>query len=362
MHLFALIYLLLPCIGFSQIVTSSYDRTVLSTNPASATTRTLSQVAIFDTFKSSDSDITEIQPTTKAMWREEIKLNKVGLYFTGHGKFAPELYISKDIAEKSLDLDGDSTSPQESKINLTNNMINLGFRLKRNFSVGIKYYKPSFSYKENFDTTYENGETSSFDLKMEETLSGVGAGVTYQYIENWYVGAYYVSISHHTKFTETFSDTSGATNAQEGDETRKMKRYGLGLSFLEGTRGRGLRFEMALSRLIQEDDPDAEDGEEIFSALEFSNRKITFGFSLKLRKHFFYDNIELIEYVAGDKSFSDRYTPTYGGFLSFGSAHGHTVGLSGMIYKTDGTRQLFGREQDAETAVKQITFNYAYLF
>jgi hypothetical protein len=197
---------------------------------------------------------------------------------------------------------------------------------------------------------------------VKDKILGLGAGVTYQLGNSIYLGAYYTSITEKMTSEVTGTDIDGSAIDSKNEDTFKHTLKGVGFSYLKGSRSRGMRFEAAYSVMTHPSETQMKDGEEVYAALEFSLRRITLGGHMKFRKNVYFENIEMLDYISGDKNFSEEFTPSYGGFLSLGSGKGHTIGISGMIYKSTGTRELFGQDQKAETAVKEITLNYAYLF
>ena len=359
-----LLLLLLPLWSHAQIVTASYDRTVLSKNPASATSRNLGQIALFSSFNNSQSEITEASAgsSTSVTWDEKIKMNKTGIYFTGHGRFSPELYVSNDSAEKSLSLNlAGSTNNQNLKTKMLNNMFNLGLRLTRRFSIGFKYYSPSYNNKEEYAAKDSSGADFTFTRQSNNKITGIGGGATYQISPGWYWGAYYISISEKIKESVAYTGSIVVPDSAF-DGKLSQKQYGTGISYLSRSRFKGMRLELAYSRMDQDPTYKQPYGEEIYSALEFSHRILTFGVSAKLRKNAYFDSIELLDYLAGAKNFSETFTPTYGGFLSLGSSKGHTLGLSALMYKTNGEKKLFNRDQKALTSFQSLMVSYAYLF
>lgn len=354
-----LFLLLLPVLASAQVVTASFDRTTLSINPASATTRNFSQLAGFTNFRNTKSEATQADFNSFKL-EEDIKITKVGIYFTGHGRFAPELYISKDSAEKTFD-DGGTADKQKTKTDLINNFVNVGLLMTRNFSLGLKLYKPTFDFKEKVTINFPDATTQIVNTNVESSITGTGLGFTYNYNPQLYFGGYYTKITVKDKFNTTVTDVNGTTN--ENDEmSTSLSQMGFGLSYLKGGIGRGLRGEIAYSRMEQPEEFDADAGEEIQLSADYSHNAITFGGNIKLRKNAYYDHIELIDYVIGERVFNESYEPSFGGYFSYGAGKGHSVGVSGFIYDTTGKRNFYGKEQEAIIKIKQIAFNYAYLF
>jgi hypothetical protein len=364
-HLFLLlsIILLLPFGAHAQIITASFDHSILSKNPSSSTTRNFSQIVVFHSFNHSDSEIVQNRGTSQdTNWNEDIKMNKTGLYFTGHGNITPELYLSNDRAEKSLELNQTNGQSQDSEVSMLNNMANLGIRLTRNLSFGVKYYVPTYEYKEDYSIQYADSQTATYGSLRKHQITGLGAGITYQIFPKWYVGGYYVSINEKVKSDSTYTNSNGDNSSSSFNGKQNLKQYGGGISYLSSHTGKGMRFEIAQSTMVLDSEYDVPDGKEYYGALEFSGRHFTFGLNVKQRKNMYFDNIEILDYVIGDKTFSENYIPSYGAFFSFGSSKGHTFGLSGLMYKISGKRKLFGVDEKANTSLQSFTLNYGYLF
>ena len=156
--------LLMPSWVLAQIITSSFDNSILSRNPSAATTRALGQLVLFHSYNHSISEISQDRSTGQtSSWDEEIKLNKSGIYVTSQGNFSPELYLSSENAVKSLELNEANGQLQETHMSMINNMVNLGFRLTRFFSFGVKYFSPSYEYREDYTIEYNDSQTISYD-------------------------------------------------------------------------------------------------------------------------------------------------------------------------------------------------------
>jgi hypothetical protein len=360
LYLFTILFLLLiPALSNAQIVTASFDRTTLSINPASATTRNFSQLAVFSNFRNTKSQASQAEFNTFKL-EEDIKITKFGIYFTGHGRFAPELYLSKDAAEKTFD-DGGTDQKQKSKTDLMNNFVNVGLLMTRNFSLGLKLYGPKYEFKEKVTINFPDTTSQVVNTNMESSITGTGLGFTYNYKPQLYFGGYYTKIKVKNDFNTTVTDSNGTTN-QNDVMTTSLSQMGFGLSYLRGGIGRGLRGEIAYSRMEQPKEFDADAGEEIQLSADYSHNAITFGGNIKLRKNAYFDHIELIDYVIGERVFNESYEPAFGGYFSYGAGKGHSVGVSGFVYSTTGTRNFYGIKQEAIIKIKQIAFNYAYLF
>lgn len=349
----------MPVVARAQVVTASFDRTTLSINPSSATTRNFSQLATFANFRNTKSEATQADFNSFKL-EEDIKITKFGIYFTGHGRFAPELYISKDAAEKTFD-DGGTADEQKTKTDLINNFVNVGLLMTRNFSLGLKLYAPKFDFKEKVTILFPDASSQIVNTNVESSITGTGLGFTYNYAPKMYFGGYYTKITVKDKFNTTVTDVNGTVNEND-DISSSLSQMGFGISYLNGGIGRGLRAEIAYSRMEQPKEFDADAGEEIQLSADYSKNAITFGGNIKFRKNAYYDHIELIDYVIGERVFNESYTPSYGGYFSYGAGKGHSFGVSGFIYDTTGERTFYGRAQDAIIKIKQFSFNYAYLF
>lgn len=351
------IFLLLISVTFharGQVVTSSFDRTTLSQNPAAAATRTYGQFALFDTFRTTDSDIDQDGAGT-TLWNNKIKINKLGAYITGHGRVAPELYLSQDSA--TIDLEQKASAQTfRAKANLTNNFINLGLRMTSRFFVGLKAYSPAADFKQTVDLPGLN-----FEGTTKINVLGLGGGFTYHLLPKIYVGGYYVKISE--KFKSSFTaNEGGVVTSDSTDEDVSYGRYGAGISYLSGNWGNGTRLELSYSKQAFPKELAEKPGEEVQGSIEFSFRLISFGLNAKYRKNQFYDSVELLNYAVGDKISTSKWSGSYGGFFTLGSGKGHSVGLSGYTYSINDKRDLFGAEEDADSRIMEVTVNYAYVF
>ena len=351
----------LPVSVFAQIVTASFDRTQLSKNPAAATNRWYSQTTVFNSFRNVDSKIT--QEGIDRVWDERIKINKTGIFFTGHGKWAPELYVSMDKAEKTLKTKEGTAEGITNRTDLINNLINLGFRVKQKWSLGLTFFSPSYDFKDSYKTKF-SGTTFKQEETQKAKITGIGSGFTYLLTPKLIVGGYFIRMQESRKFG--YERTDGARKEKDsGNASLGHNQFGLGISNVRGTKSRGIRYELAYSLMTHDTGDDNvinSSGEEIFLSGEYGGKRFFFGGNVKLRKNSFYDSLELIDYVIGDKTASSTYSPSYGGFFALRLGSGHTFGISGLMYQTSGEKLLFGLEEKADSTVMQFSGNYAYIY
>jgi|GEM_PF-5097599 len=362
-----LIVLLLSGSVWAQVVTASFDRTLLSKNPSAATTRGISQVSAFYDLKTSDTKINEERSDgLDVPWKENIKIDRVGVFFTGGGNaMVPEFYLSQDSGERFLILDQQSQNQQLSQKNDTsflNNLFNFGFRVSPNLGLGIKAYAPNYKYSESYSVNYGDGKSVKQVGSIKSSIIGVGAGFTYLLGSNWYLGGYFTGNKEVRKSDYTFIGIDEVSENMKEDKEYTTGKYGVGLSYLSGKRGGGFRFEVAFNRMNQPTYLDIGTGEQIYSALEFSTRHVTAGINVKMTKNIYYEETDLIDIIVGESNTSKAYVPQYGTFISFGNDKGHALGAAIVYYRSKGNKTLFGNDQSAKTTHRGFSFSYAYLF
>ena len=362
-----LIVLLLSGSVWAQVVTASFDRTVLSKNPAASTTRGIGQVSVFADFKNSDSKINEKRSDgVDVPWKQNTEVSKTGIFFTGGGKAViPELYLSFDKGDRILNLDlPNRTMNQEATndVSFMNNLFNIGFRVSPTVGFGLKAYAPQYEYNESYAFDYLDGRKSSQVGRIKTNFLGVGAGLTYLLGANWYFGGYFVLNKEDRDARYVFKDIDGSIEIKDEVNQYTNSRFGLGLSYLNGRRGDGFRFEMAYNRMAHPDYLGVRDGEQFYSVMEYSAKIVTLGVNLKLKKSIYYEETDLIDMVLSEAAITRGFIPQVGTFISFGSDKGHAFGVSVLYYRSKGYTNIFGEEQRSKTTHRGFSGNYAYLF
>lgn len=354
----------MPLISRAQIATASFDRSMLSINPAAAATREIKQVALFETFKNSKSNLDqERDDSANAPWVDKTSINRFGTFLTGgHSGFTPELYLSMDHGERSLSLDEGSAQKQTSKTDMINNMLNLAFTVDPNLALGLKFYAPSYSYTENYEFTYADNKTIKQRLEHHSNIIGLGTGLSMHLINKIYLGAYYVNNTDKSTYKTNYTYTDGNVSKSYSKKNLQYAKYGAALSYLYGHRSNGARFELGYSKMRSPSQNKLQDGEEILTNLEISVNRITFGVNAKLRKNYYLDHTELMEYIVGERQVTRNFSPFYAGFISFGSEKGHTIGASILYVNSKGTKEILGQSEAAKTKLTGITVDYAYLY
>lgn len=366
-------FLLWPLIAsvHAQVVTSSFDRTLLSTNPAASTTRGYGQMAAALRMNNSKSTIFDDSTGPTVKWKERFDTRRIETYFTGgHAKLVPEFYLSFNNGEKKLtspDLAGQHQTTK-SRMNLVNNMLNLGYRFSSTLAIGLKYYRPMFTYDEDYSFT-DPSRTLSVSNKVKTAITGIGVGATYALAPSLYWGGYFTSITQVDKgsYSQTDSSTPGNNVSNQGNSDDTLGKFGFGLSYLQGSSARrGMRLELSYNRLDATKElkrySDAKAGEQIQSALELAWRGFTFGGNLKLTRNVYYETADTLERFMTEPTLTRTFAPSYGGFLSLISEKGHSIGLSGFVSQDTGKRAFFRNQVKAKTNRVTLNFNYAYLF
>jgi hypothetical protein len=100
------IFILVSSGGHAQVVTASFNKFTMATNPSASATRDHSFFSISANRENSLAKIKqEIPGTTPSQLREELVINKKEFILAGVGKrFSSEFYLSFDDLQKTLQL------------------------------------------------------------------------------------------------------------------------------------------------------------------------------------------------------------------------------------------------------------------
>lgn len=370
MHFFLLFTLLLPAVSLAQIVTSSFDRTVLSINPAAATSRGYAQVAIGYKVNTSDSVITSQRANEKAFkWNEKIQVDRKEAYFTGgHSRLVPELYLSQNQGKREIGRKHENRNVSNN-LSLFNNLFNLGAKMTSRLSLGVTFYAPSFNFSQENEYKYPDGKKSKITSKSKTSLMGIGMGYRYALSQRFYIGGYYTKVNYKNDFEYMMKDTGMPESSNEGSYDEGLKKFGFGIAYLAGSsRGHGFRWELAYNHMDGTRNPalgqdDTKNGQQVQTSFDFAWRGISFGANVKMTRNGYYETLDTLESFLSETNYDDKYLPSYGWFIAFNSSKGHTLSLSGMIMSQGGKKTFLNEEdQDYSTKLKSMTLGYAYLF
>lgn len=357
--------------AFSQVVTSSFDRGLITTNPAAATLRNFGQFSFTHNSDKTDSDITLPNGSNSddVKWKEEIQIHRQELIIAGSkGKIVPEFYLSQNTGSKKQSVEG-GQSDSDNKISFLNNMLNIGYRYKPWLDLGIKLARPMVSFSSVYDQRNPDSSRYTGTGKQKSTITTIGSGITFKPFKNVYLGAFYSHSTEASKgsFTE---NVAGQSQTYDNDNKSNISRMGLGLSLLSGhSLGKGWRFEVSYSQMNSPETQSGpagekrEKGKEIKTSLEFAHKGFVFGGNVRLIKSIYYDQEDLLRRFFVEDPYKQTFEPSFGGFASLSSAKGHSFGLSGYYYTSKGKRQFQGNpDAEAASKVMNLSLSYAYLF
>jgi hypothetical protein len=371
-YIFIFFTLLLAQKVFAQNVTTSFDRTMLATNPSAATTRGLAQVSISQTYKdvkSSMTDPTDLTATSRKV-KEDIKLNTTELRFTGgHARLIPEVYLGYNKAIKKASVDG--VDSPDVKMNYIDSLINFGYKYSQRMGIGLQVYFPHFDFDASHSEKTQNG--TKFKLKNIYSQQNFGAsfGSTVLLGRNLYAGAFANIDQEQRRFDVSYLDYLSSQNtSDQATQKNTVNRFGGGVSYLNGdSRKHGFRAELAYSMMKVPKDKNAiaastssNMGVEVKGALEFAWRGISFGGTMRMIKNGYYDRSDLIQKNFFETPPTPNFTSSFGGFIALSSDRGHSFGLSGYSLPSTGKRKYFGQDLDSKSTTTLININYAYLF
>lgn len=365
-------FLLMPLARKAQAqnVTSSFDRTVLGTNPAAATTRGFAQVSIAHTLKTVDTKMEIDQGTEVNKLNEKINLNTSELRLTGgHAKFVPELYLGYNNAHKSVNnvwLGGEDNST----LKFIDNFLNLAKLVYPRLSIGLKLYFPSFGFSLTSPGKTQSGKKFTSNYSYHQNTLGMTVGSTLFLGAGFYVGAF-ANFDREEGRSKSYYLDYLTDKKQNGDDSSDIgfHRYSFGLSYLAGdSRRHGFRTEIAYSYMNTP--PDNENGniygdiraEEIKGAMEVAINGLSFGMTVRMLRNGYYDQSDYIQKNFIQVPASSDFTPNYGGFVALSSDKGHSFGLSGYRLPTSGKRKFQGSTGKAKSNTSVVSVSYAYLF
>lgn len=359
----------------AQIVTSSFNKSMLAVNPAAAATKNHGFFSLSISRENSSSKINEERPDgDKNEWKSKYQIDKRELILTASGQtFFPELYLSMDKLKQELDLSNPATSSTATNegrdVDFINNLFNLGYKVSNRTFLGFRYFMPRIKYKFDNEYEYSDNQTTGQKGKVNDKMTGIGAGFSIKLTENTYFGAFYTRMTLDSSGEITNVDNTG--NESEGNVvgSHSFASKGLGLSYKKGDFvNNAIRFELAYSWMdfpydipsgsqIEDADP-----KQIYLAGEMAIRGINFGGSMKLNKGPFREHMNMVKDSVDEGIGGDEFVTTYDYFFSFTSKKGHGGGIRGSYFHGEGKKKLFGVEQPAKITESTMGLTYSYTF
>ncbi len=352
--------------AIGQIVTSSFERSFLSINPATSALRNYTQIGVTDTFQASASEMTEKKSDgLDWRWEEELDLNRMSFYFTTNSVVAVEGFLSSDYGTKDQRIQIRNGDTHTAKKSFNTKGFSLGYKLNEAWSFGFKMYSNKYNLKESYSVFYWNKFNYSAQTyyveKLKNDVLAYGPGLTYRILGDLYVGTYFTKIDEDYNFYSYFQDLDSSTKVKASAKKDFRSQYGVGLSYLQGDRGGGLRFEGAYSKMKHSSYRSLGTGEEMYLAMEYSGTSIATGVNFKFRKNGYFEQNETMEHLLGNQVYAKKFVPRIGYFIS-GSSKGNTIGFTVVNVGTSGEKIFQGHRQFATTNYTEFGFSYAFIF
>lgn len=191
------LFMVLICVFLStnalaQNVTTSFNRSVLATNPAAASTRGFAQVSVSQTFKKVDSKM-KVDGNAGGVageYGEDIKLHSTEIRLTGgHAHTIPELYLGFNEVTKQSSQSG-VPEKSDSNMHFIDNFFNIAFRSTPTMGWGFKIYFPNFGFTTTRNATTSSGKKYISKNIYKQQVLGLSLGTTSLLGAGFYFGGF----------------------------------------------------------------------------------------------------------------------------------------------------------------------------
>lgn len=350
------------CAVQAQVVTSSFDTTVIGENPASAATRIFGVATPFVSYTQINQEIKDVVNNESFTWNRKLKIQRYEAIYAGKKtQFVPEIYISQNYGNKEISM---SSSDMKTKNDVTmlNKHFNLGISLSERIKIGIKFFQPSMSYKVNERYVLVDSTVRTFNSDFTFTEMGTGGGATIFITRNFSIGGFYTSIEEKLKGKSTYKEGTNDPIEDESNSTSTIIQSGAGLAYqLGNSRSKGLRIELSWASMKFPYEGSPPNNTQGRLSLEASNFGFTGGVSLVQKTGRYINYRYFIDSVLADDE-SLRPIITYGGFLGFKTKSGSS--LNGFANYSSGKSNisLFDSEQPGRETKLYVGLGYAYNF
>jgi hypothetical protein len=364
----ALLISITPSLARAQIGGSSFNLSSLCVNPAASTQREFGHFSLAYEYKNSKSNVTQDVTglTANLPWKESLSVNDGQAIFTHVGKVATfEFFGSYDTVKKITSIDNTANGGENQvsidRASFINNMANMGIKVTKRISIGVKYFAPTFKFKYDHSYTFNN-QTTKDKADQDGKFVGVGGGAMYRFDNGMTIAPYIISTTQTIEGSSS-STTAGGQVTKTPPATTNFATKGIGLGYLKGSlRKEGKRFEVGYSRMDAYQANQKSAGEQIYGTGELSIKGISFGGSLRLVRNAYVDTMRLVEMFIDPPIVENSYKPRFDYFISLSSAKGHSFGLSGSYTSSEGPKNFQGQQQQATTTAYTVNASYGYLF
>lgn len=374
----SLFFLILISFSFSaqaQIVTSSFDPTVMSFNPAAAANRYFGGFYTKYDKKKLEAAGTEIGDipdqglyNLNADWSVEDEIDSFKFLYsnvTNKYKIIPEVLIYQQslstIYHRTDNTGTDQPSSVEVDSDIKMGQFNLAHTFMERFELGVHFGMASVEQVHDL-TLAINGNTVIEDTVADTDIMGFGGGFNYKLPMNFYLGGFYMQYDLAQTFSGTRNFGTGSEPVNEAADF-KIKAIGYGLAYQFGKReGKSLKIEFSERRTDSEISTLQKGLRRTLSA-EGMTEKYYAGLSVFQSKG---DNVNLqdiVETLISERINSNESTIGFGVSAGFRTTNGHSFGGSASYSKADiPSRISFLNEDRFDSEVKLISFSLSYAF
>lgn len=362
--MFLLITLILICLSAAQaqVVTSSFDTTIMGENPASAATRVFGVATPFVSYTQVDQEIKDSSGSEPYTWERRLQVQRYEALYAGKkAKFVPEIYVSQNFGNKLMKLSSTALDT-ENKVSMLNNHFNLGISYSDSIKIGIKFFQPTMAYKTDERYVLPDSTVRTYKSDFTYTEMGFGGGVTFMISKNFSMGGFYTNIAEKRKGSSRYQEGSNTPLTDTINSTSTIFQSGGGLAYQVGdSKSKGFRTELSYASMKYPYDYSPKNNTLIRLSVEGSNFGFTGGVTVVQKEGNYINYRYFIDSIMAEDE-SSRPVLSYGGFLGFKAKGGSSISGFASYSSGKGDISLFDSEQPGKVTRLFVGFSYAYYF
>lgn len=353
---------ILLCASHAQVVTSSFDTTIMGENPASAATRIFGVVTPFVSYTQVDQEIKDQTDEGPFQWNRQLSIQRYEALYAGKkARFVPEIYISQNYGSKEVSM-GSSELKTKNDVSMLNNHFNLGFSLSDRIKLGLKLFNPTMGYKTNERYVLPDATVRTYTSDFDYKEFGVGGGVTFMITKNFAIGGFYTNIEEKRKGKSEYKEGSNTPLLSDTNTTKTIFQSGGGFSYQIGDiKSKGFRLELSWASIEFPYSYSLKNNSQGRLSIEGSSFGFNGGLTIVQTTGNYINYRYFIDSVLAENE-SKKPLISYGGFLGFKTKSGSSFSGFANYSSGKGDISLFDTEQPGKVTRLYIGFSYAYYF
>jgi hypothetical protein len=346
----------------AQMVTSSFDTTIMGENPASAATRVFGIATPFISYTQLDQEIKDSSGSEPYTWERSLQIQRYEALYAGKkARFVPEIYVSQNFGNKVMKLSATNLDT-ENKVSMLNNHFNLGISYSDSIKIGIKFFQPTMAYKTDERYVLPDATVRTYESDFTYTEMGFGGGVTFLITKRFSIGGFYTNIAEKRKGNSRYQEGSNTPVLSSINSTSTIFQSGGGLAYQIGdSKSKGFRTELSYASMKFPYENSPKNNTLIRLTVEGSQFGYTGGVNVVQKEGNYIDYRYFIDSIMAEEG-SSRPVLSYGGFLGFKAKGGTSFSGFASYSSGKGDISLFETEQPGKVTRLFVGFSYAYYF